>query len=134
VDSGSSKHMTRFRNSLKNLTEKSSSLQVELGDDSKHALKGVGEASYQLDLGNSISIKDVLLVQVKIPGPISLPSWSVFDQRKALSFNCKLIYFLLFYNSQQSKSILLICYGYVLDFGCSSMSFLSPEISTCISK
>jgi hypothetical protein len=36
---------------------------VELGDDSKHVVKGVGEASYQLDLGNSISIKDVFLVQ-----------------------------------------------------------------------
>jgi hypothetical protein len=63
---------------------------------------------------------------VKISGPISLPSWSVFDQRKALSFHCQVKYFLLFYNSQQSKSILLICYGYVLDFGCSSMSFSSP--------
>jgi hypothetical protein len=36
---------------------------VELGDDSKHAVKGVGEASYQLDSGNSILIKDVLFVQ-----------------------------------------------------------------------
>jgi hypothetical protein len=54
---------------------------------------------------------------VKIPGPISLPSWSVFDQRKALSFNCQVIYFLLFYISKQSKSILLICYGYVLNLG-----------------
>jgi hypothetical protein len=63
VDSGASKHMTRFQSSLTNLTEKSSSLQVELGDDSRHAVKGVGEASYQLDSGNSISIKDVLFVQ-----------------------------------------------------------------------
>jgi hypothetical protein len=45
------------------LAGKSSSLQVELGDDSHHAVKGVGESSYQLDLGNYISIKDVLLVQ-----------------------------------------------------------------------
>jgi hypothetical protein len=36
---------------------------VELGDDSRHAVKGVGEASYQLDSSNSISIKDVLFVQ-----------------------------------------------------------------------
>jgi hypothetical protein len=34
VDSGTSKHMTGFRSSLTKLTEKSSSLQVELGDDS----------------------------------------------------------------------------------------------------
>jgi len=42
MDSGASKHMTRFRSSLTKLTEKSSALQVELGDDSKHAVKGVG--------------------------------------------------------------------------------------------
>jgi hypothetical protein len=48
IDSSASKHMTGSKNSLSNLTEKSSSLQVELGDDSKHAVKGVGEASLQL--------------------------------------------------------------------------------------
>jgi hypothetical protein len=63
VDSGASKHMTGFRNSITNLTKKSSSLQVEHGDDSKHVVKGVGEASYQLDLGSSISINNVFLVQ-----------------------------------------------------------------------
>jgi hypothetical protein len=36
---------------------------VELGEDSKHTVKGVGEASLQLDSGNHISIKDVLFVQ-----------------------------------------------------------------------
>jgi hypothetical protein len=36
---------------------------VEIGYDSKHAVKGVGESSYQLDSGNSISIKDVFIVQ-----------------------------------------------------------------------
>jgi hypothetical protein len=35
---------------------------------------------------------------------------------------------MLLYNSQRSKSILLFCYGYVLNFGCSSMSFLSPKL------
>jgi hypothetical protein len=55
--------MTGFRSSLTNLTKKSSSLQVELGDDSRHAVKGVGEASLQLDSGKPISIKDVLFVQ-----------------------------------------------------------------------
>jgi hypothetical protein len=63
IDSGASKHITGFKSSLTKLTKKSSYLQVELGDDSRHAVKGVGEASYQLDSGNSISIKDVLFVQ-----------------------------------------------------------------------
>jgi hypothetical protein len=63
IDSGASKHMIGFKNSLSNLTEKDSSLQVVLGDDSKHAIKGVGEASLQLDSGNPLSIKDILFVQ-----------------------------------------------------------------------
>jgi hypothetical protein len=33
------------------------------GDNSKHAIKGVGEASLQLDSGNPLSIKDILFVQ-----------------------------------------------------------------------
>jgi hypothetical protein len=36
---------------------------VELGDNSKHAVKGVGEASLQLDSGNRLLIKDILFVQ-----------------------------------------------------------------------
>jgi hypothetical protein len=57
VDNGASKNMTGFRSSLTKLIEKSSSLQVELGDDSRHGVKAVGEASYHLDSSNSISIK-----------------------------------------------------------------------------
>jgi hypothetical protein len=49
VDNGASKHMTGFQSSLTKLTENGSSLHMELGDDARHALKGVGEASYQLD-------------------------------------------------------------------------------------
>jgi hypothetical protein len=71
---------------------------------------------------------------VKIPGPINLPSGSVFDHREALSFTVFLISFLLFYNSQQSKyfqaDLLRLC----SQFGCSSMSFLSQKISTCNSN
>jgi hypothetical protein len=55
--------MTGSRISLSNLIEKSSSLQVELGDDSKHAVKVVGEASLELDSGNRLLIKDILFVQ-----------------------------------------------------------------------
>ena len=36
---------------------------MELGDDSKHPIKGVGEASLELDSGNPLSIKDILFVQ-----------------------------------------------------------------------
>lgn len=40
-----------------------SSIEVELWDDSKHEVKGVGEAFYQLDSSSSISIEYVLLVK-----------------------------------------------------------------------
>jgi hypothetical protein len=36
---------------------------VDLGDDSKHAVKGIGESSLQLDSGNHLLIKDILFVQ-----------------------------------------------------------------------
>jgi len=49
IHSGASKHVTRDKSSLAGVKEKDSSLQVELGDNSKHAVKGVGEASYKLD-------------------------------------------------------------------------------------
>jgi hypothetical protein len=55
--------MTGFINSLSKLTEKDSSLQVVLGDDSKHAIKGVGEESLQFNSGNPLSIKDILFLQ-----------------------------------------------------------------------
>jgi hypothetical protein len=64
----------------------------------------------------------------KIPGPINLPSGSVFDHREALSFTVFFISFLLFYNSQQSKyfhtDLLRLC----SQFGCSNMSFLSQKL------
>ena len=36
---------------------------MELGDDSKHAIKGIGEASLQIDSSNHLLIKDILFVQ-----------------------------------------------------------------------
>jgi hypothetical protein len=35
-------------------------------------------------------------ISVKIPGPINLPSWSVFDQATALSFHCLVLVFYCF--------------------------------------
>ena len=55
--------MTGSRNSLSSLTERTSSLEAELVDDSKHVVKGVGEASQQLDSSNRLLIKDILFVQ-----------------------------------------------------------------------
>jgi hypothetical protein len=38
---------------------------VELGDDSKHVVKGIGEASFQLHSGNPISIKDAFCTRLE---------------------------------------------------------------------
>ena len=62
VDSGASRHMTGYRDSLRDLTEKDSALQVELGDNAKYAVKGVGTTSFQLEAGNSLHMNDVLFV------------------------------------------------------------------------
>jgi len=62
VDSGTSKHMTGYKSSITRLIEKDSSLHVELGDNSKHAVKGVGEASYKLESGEPIKMKNALLM------------------------------------------------------------------------
>jgi hypothetical protein len=35
---------------------------VELGDNAKYAVKGVGTTSFQIEYGNSLHMKDVLFV------------------------------------------------------------------------
>jgi len=62
IDSGASRHMTSHRDSLRSLTKKNSSLQVELGDNAKYVVKGVGASSFQLESGDSLHIRDVLFV------------------------------------------------------------------------
>ena len=62
LDSGASKHMIGYKYYLKELIENNSTLQVELGDNTKHAVKGVGTWSFYLDSGDSLHMKDVLFV------------------------------------------------------------------------
>ena len=55
--------MTGNSTSLKEVKEKNnSSLKVELGDNSKYEVKGVGEAAFRLDSGKPVKMTDVLLV------------------------------------------------------------------------
>ena len=63
VDSGASKHMTGYKDSLSCLVQKESPHKVMLGDDYQYPIKGMGEASYKLDSGKSMKMKDVLYVQ-----------------------------------------------------------------------
>ena len=62
VDSGASKHMTGYKNYLTNLIEKESHQKVKLGDEYQYPIKGVGEASYKLESGKQLKMKDVLYV------------------------------------------------------------------------
>ena len=62
VDSGASKHMTGYKNYLSTLIERESHQKVKLGDDYKYPIKGVGEASYKLESGKLLKMKDVLYV------------------------------------------------------------------------
>jgi hypothetical protein len=62
VDSGASRHMTGSQKSLTSLTEENSRLQVELGDNAKYAVKGVGTTSFQLKSGKPLKMSEVLYV------------------------------------------------------------------------
>ena len=62
VDSGASKHMTRYKESFVNLSEHESPHKVKLGDDYQYPTKGSGEASSKLDSEKSLKMKDVLYV------------------------------------------------------------------------
>jgi hypothetical protein len=62
VDNGVYKHMTGYKDSLSKLTHKDSPHKVKLGDDYQYLIKGVGEASYKLDSGKPMKIKEVLNV------------------------------------------------------------------------
>jgi hypothetical protein len=62
VDSGASQHMTSTRQCFSSLKEHNSGVQVELGDDAKYPVAGVGTIPFQLQSGNSLDFDDVLFV------------------------------------------------------------------------
>jgi hypothetical protein len=62
VDSGASRHMTSAWELFSSLTEQDSRVQVELGDDAKYPVAGVGTIPFQLQSGNSLDFDDVLFV------------------------------------------------------------------------
>ena len=62
MGSGASKHMMIYKESFVNVFEHESPQKVKLGDDYQYPIKGSGEASYKLDSGKSLKMKDVLYV------------------------------------------------------------------------
>ena len=63
IDSGASKHMTRFKEYFVKISEHNSPHKVKLGDDYQYPIKGSGESSYKLDSRKSMKMKDVLFVR-----------------------------------------------------------------------
>ena len=57
MDSGASKHMRRHKDSLSCITQKYYSHKVQLRDDHKYPIKGMGEASHKLRTGKLMKIK-----------------------------------------------------------------------------
>jgi hypothetical protein len=49
IHSGASRHMTGFRDHMRDLVEKETNLHVVLGDNVRYNVKGVGTSTFQLD-------------------------------------------------------------------------------------
>ena len=62
VDIGVSKHMMRYKGSFINMYEHESPHKVKLGDDYQYPMKGSGVASYKLEFGKYLRMKDMLYV------------------------------------------------------------------------
>ena len=62
VDSGASKHMMGYKELFVNMSEHDSPHKVKHGDDYQYPIKGSGQASYKIDSGKSLKMKDLLYV------------------------------------------------------------------------
>ena len=78
--------MTGYKESFSCLEQKESPHKVMLGDDSQYPIKGLGEATYKLDSGKPMKMKDVLCV----PGlKKNLLSISDLDKKGFKFFFCR---------------------------------------------
>jgi hypothetical protein len=62
VDNGSSRHMTGMRSVFLSVSETSSNYHVKNGACTRHAVKGVGYVRFQLELGVSLEVDEVMYV------------------------------------------------------------------------
>ena len=89
VDSGASTHMTGYKEVLLDFRKKSCSTQVELGDDVRYEVNGVGSISLQLEFGSTLHLEEVLYVPGLKKNLISVSvlenkGYSVVSEKKAL--------------------------------------------------
>jgi hypothetical protein len=62
LDSGAYHHMIEAQDLFSSMMEKESKVHLELGDDSRYAVKGEGTITIQLELGSLLDSHDVLYV------------------------------------------------------------------------
>ena len=76
IDSGASRHMTGFKDSISNVQKKRFHTKVELGDNDTYAIDGTGSTSFKLDSGWSLHLEEILYV----PGLKNLLSVGVLEE------------------------------------------------------
>jgi transposase InsO family protein len=90
VESGSSKHMTGYKEILSDFKKKSFAEQVELGDDKRYKIEGVRSISFRLEYGAMLHVDEVLYVSGLMKNLLSVATledrgyWMIFKDRKAL--------------------------------------------------
>jgi hypothetical protein len=90
VDSGSSKHMTGYKEILSDFKKKSFAEEVELGDDKCYKIEGVGSISFRLESGAMLHVDEVLYVPGLRKNQLSVATledkgyWVIFKDGKAL--------------------------------------------------
>jgi len=62
IDSGASRHFTRYKEALSNLVEKKTNLEIILGDNATYPVKGIGTVTPHLNQGQTLYLQEVLFV------------------------------------------------------------------------
>jgi hypothetical protein len=62
LDSGTSFHMTRDKESFIDLEEKDLKMHIEMGDDGRYIVNGIGTITFHRDSGKPFQLKNVMHV------------------------------------------------------------------------
>ena len=62
LDSGASFHMTSDKNLFSALEEKDLKMRIEMGDDGRYSVSGVGTVAFQREHGAPLTLTDVMYV------------------------------------------------------------------------
>eukprot|EP00253_Pinus_taeda_P004242 PITA_04242 len=62
IDSGASRHFTRYKEALSNLVENETNMEIILGDNATYLVKGIGTVTLHLNQGQTFHLQEVLYV------------------------------------------------------------------------